>query len=115
MCFCSVSNYSCLIHTIDKVEDFVLEICASFCVLHFRMPRHLIILRAGSRAGTGGGGGAQGACASLKRFERTKNALFVQTNVAANSNLTSKVPIVFSKRIYVYPLTQASYVVLIVF
>ena len=31
-----------------------------------------------------------------------KSALFVQTNVAVNTNLTSKVPFVFSKHIYSY-------------
>ena len=52
--------------------------------------------------GTRGGGG------HLKLFERTKSALFVmkgtlfvQTNIPANTNLTSKVPFVFPQHICV--------------
>ena len=55
--------------------------------------------------GTRGGGGGH-----LKFFERTKSALFVmkstlfvQTNIPANTNLTSKVPFVFPQHIYVCP------------
>ena len=44
-----------------------------------------------------------------------KSALFVQTNVAVNTNLTSKVPFVFPKHIYVCPLTQDIAMLLIVF
>ena len=40
----------------------------------------------------------------------TKSALFVQTNVAVNINLTSKVPFV-SQTYLCMPLTQATYIV----
>ena len=67
--------------------------------------------------GTGGGGGGVPPPLIFLKDQKChlvmRSALFVQNNVAPNTNLTLKVPFVLPKHIYVCPLTQVTYVLIV--